>query len=66
MHKDVIKGDKEDVFQDVPETLSNIMVTEFATQRKDKQDVLGNCEETRRLKSELDAEANALVIVFNK
>lgn len=63
--KYVIKDDKEDVLQDVTYILSNIVVTEFLTHMKDDQFVLGNCEETIILKSESDAKADALVIVFN-
>ncbi|CAI8618248.1 unnamed protein product [Vicia faba] len=46
--KDVIKGDKEVVIQDVRNIMSNIMVTKVSSQREDEQ----------------VAEANALVIVF--
>lgn len=65
MLKDVINIDKEDVFQDVPGILSDIVVTEFPTPRKDEQVVLDNCEETIMLKSETNSKDNALVIMFN-
>lgn len=65
MLKDVINVDKEDVFQDVSDILSDIMVTKFPIQRKDEQVVPDNYEETRILKSETDVEPNFLVVVFN-
>lgn len=58
-------NNKEDVFQDVTNILSIIVVTKSPTQKKDDQVVLGNCEESRMLQLELDIEANVLVIVFN-
>lgn len=35
----------------MPNILSDTMVTEFPTQRKDEQSILDDCEETRILKS---------------
>lgn len=63
MLKNVINVDKENVFQDVPDILSGIVATELPTQKMDEQNVLGICEETRMLRSEIDTKVNALVIV---
>ncbi|CAI8619212.1 unnamed protein product [Vicia faba] len=49
---------------DVPDILSDIVETEFPTQRKDEQDVIGNYEETRILKLVTYDEENVLDIVF--
>lgn len=61
MLKNVINVDKEYVFQDMPNILSDIMVTEFPTQRKDEQSILDDYEETRILKSYTDAKENPCV-----
>lgn len=63
-HKDVIKDDKEDVFQYLPDILSDIVVTKFQNKRKYEQFSLSNYGENGKLDLETDVEEDALDIIF--
>lgn len=67
MLKEVIKDGNEDVNQDVPNSMCDMLVTEFPTQGKDDQDALVNFEVNRNLvqtsEFETDDEANVYDIV---
>lgn len=59
----LLKEENECVTLDVPDIMSNMVVTKFLTHRENEQIVIDNCKDPRMPK--LDAEENALVMRSN-
>lgn len=59
----MLKEGNEDFILDVPDIMSDMLVTEITNQRKDEQVLIGNCEETKIRNSVTEAEENSLDIV---